>query len=71
MTWGGKSGKWWKGRFEYYDSSIRGFDRRAKQMQRKGHQKAGNMVMTTEFYKDLKHKLESRAMIAGVPQNYR
>ena len=71
MTWGGKSGKWWKGRFEYYDSSIRGFDRRAKQMQRKGHQKAGNMVMTAEFYKDLKQKLESRAMIAGVPQNYR
>ena len=71
MTWGGKSGKWWKGRFEYYDSSIRDFDRRAKQMQRKGHEKASNMVMTAEFYKDLKQKLESRAMIAGVPQNYR
>ena len=71
MTWGGKSGKWWKGRFEYYDSSIRDFDRRAKQMQRKGHQKASNLVMTAEFYKDLKQKLESRAMIAGVPQNYR
>ncbi len=71
MTWGGKPGNWWKGRFEYYDSSIRGFDRRAKQMQRKGHQKANNMVKTAEFYKDLKQKLENRAMIAGVPQNFR
>ncbi len=71
MTWGGKPGNWWKGRFVYYDSSIRGFDRRAKQMQRKGHQKANNMVKTAEFYKDLKQKLENRAMIAGVPQNFR
>jgi len=71
MTWGGKPGNWWKGRFEYYASSIRGFDRRAKQMQRKGHQKASNMIKTAEFYKDLKQKLESRAMIAGVPQNFR
>jgi clan AA aspartic protease (TIGR02281 family) len=71
MTWDGKPGNWWKGRFEYYNSSIRGFARRAKQMQRKGHQKAGNMVKTAEFYKDLKQKLESRAMIAGVPQNFR
>ncbi|MFT4578014.1 MAG: clan AA aspartic protease (TIGR02281 family) [Nitrospinales bacterium] len=71
MTWGGKPGNWWKGRFEYYDSSIRGFDSRAKHMQRRGHQKAGNMVKTTEFYKDLKQKLESRAMIAGVPAQFR
>ena len=71
MTWGGKPGNWWKGRFEYYDSSIKGFDRRAKQMQRKGHQKAGNMVKTAEFYKDLKQKLQSRAMIAGVPEHFR
>jgi clan AA aspartic protease (TIGR02281 family) len=71
MTWGGKPGNWWKGRFEYYDSSIRGFDRRAKQMQRKRHQKAGNMVKTAEFYKELKQKLQSRAMIAGVPERFR
>ena len=71
MAWGGKPGAWWKGRFEYYDSSIRGFSRRAKQMQRRGHQKAGNMVKTAEFYKDLKQKLQSRAMIAGVPERFR
>ena len=71
MTWGGKPGNWWKGRFEYYDSSIKGFARRAKQMQRKGHQKAGNMTQTAEFYKDLKQKLQSRAMIAGVPERFR
>lgn len=71
MTWGGKPGNWWKGRFEYYASSINGFDRRAKQMQRKRHPKAGNMVKTAEFYKDLKQKLENRAMIAGVPERFR
>jgi len=71
MTWGGKPGAWWKGRFEYYDSSIKGFARRAKQMQRKRHQKSGNMVKTAEFYKDLKQKLQSRAMIAGVPERFR
>ncbi len=71
MTWGGKPGAWWKGRFEYYDSSIKGFTRRAKQMQRKRHQKAGNMVKTAEFYKDLKQKLQSHAMIAGVPERFR
>lgn len=71
MTWGGKPGNWWKGRVEYYDSSIKNFDRRAKQMQRKGHQKAGNMVKTAQFYKELKQKLQSRAMIAGVPERFR
>jgi clan AA aspartic protease (TIGR02281 family) len=71
MTWGGKPRAWWKGRFEYYDSSIKGFARRAKQMQRQRHLKAGNMVKTVEFYKNLRQKLQSRAMIAGVPQNSR
>jgi len=71
MTWGGKPGKWWKGRFEYYASSINGFDHRAKQMQRKRHPKAGNMLKTAEFYKDLEQKLKSRAMIVGVPERFR
>ncbi len=69
-TWEGKSGTWWKGRFDYYDTSIKGFDHRAKQMQRKGHQKAANMLKTAEFYKDLRQKLEDRAMISGVPQKF-
>jgi clan AA aspartic protease (TIGR02281 family) len=71
MTWGGKPGKWWKGRFEYYNSSVKGFARRAKLLERKRHQKAGNMVKTAEFYKDLKQNLENRAMIAGVPERFR
>ena len=71
MTWGGKPGNWWKGRFEYYASSINGFDHRAKQMQRKRHPKAGNMLKTAEFYKDLERKLKSRAMIVGVPERFR
>ena len=71
MTWGGKPGNWWKGRFEYYASSINGFDHRAKQMQRKRHPKAGNMLKTAEFYKDLEQKLKSRAMIVGVPERFR
>ena len=71
MTWGGKPGNWWKGRFQYYASSINGFDHRAKQMQRKRHPKAGNMLKTAEFYKDLEQKLKSRAMIVGVPERFR
>jgi clan AA aspartic protease (TIGR02281 family) len=71
MTWGGKPGNWWKGRFEYYASSINGFDHRAKQMQRKRHPKSANMLKTAEFYKDLEQKLKSRAMIAGVPERFR
>jgi len=71
MTWGGKPGNWWKGRFEYYASSINGFDHRAKQMQRKRHPKAGNMLKTAEFYKELEQKLKSRAMIVGVPERFR
>ena len=71
MTWDGKPGNWWKSRFEYYDSSIRDFDRRAKQMLNLNHKKARNMLKTAEFYKDLKLKMQSRAMIAGVPQKFR
>lgn len=70
-TWEGKSGTWWKSRFDYYDTSIRGFSKRAKQMQRRGHKKAANMLKTAEFYKDLRQKLETRAMISGVPENFR
>lgn len=70
-TWEGKSGTWWKSRFDYYDSSIKGFGKRAQQMQRKGHQKAANMLKTAEFYKDLRMKLETRAMISGVPEHFR
>ncbi len=70
-TWEGKSGNWWKSRFEYYDSSVRNFVSRAKQMQRRGHQKATNMLKTAEFYKDLRLKLETRAMISGVPEQFR
>jgi hypothetical protein len=71
MTLGGKPGNWWKGRLEYYDSSVKVFARRAKQIQRKRHQKDCNMVKTAEFYKDMKQKLENRAMIACVPERIR
>ena len=70
-TWGGKSGNWWKNRFDYYDTSIKGFFNRARKMQRKGHRKATNMMKTAEFYKDLKQKLGTRAMISSVPEKYR
>lgn len=71
MAWGGKSGNWWKSRFDYYDSSISNFGRRAKMMQRRREAKAGNMMRTAEFYKDLKQKLENRAMISGLPERFR
>ena len=70
-TWEGKPGNWWKNRFDYYDTSIKGFFNRARQMQRKGHRKATNMMKTAEFYKELKQKLETRAMILGVPEIFR
>ena len=70
-TWEGKSGNWWKNRFDYYDTSVKGFFNRARKMQRKGHRKATNMMKTAEFYKDLKQKLENRAMVLGVPEKYK
>ena len=70
-TWEGKSGNWWKSRLDYYDTSIKGFFNRARQMQRKGHRKAANMMKTAEFYKDLRQKLETRALISGVPERFR
>lgn len=70
-VWEGKPGSWWKSRLDYYDASIRNFNSRAKQMRRKGNQKAANMLKTAEFYKDLRQKLEIRAMIAGVPEHFR
>ncbi len=71
VTWGGKPGNWWKSRFEYYETSVKSFSNRANQMQRRGHEKAANMLKTAEFYKDLRQNLESRAMISGVPQQFR
>jgi clan AA aspartic protease (TIGR02281 family) len=71
LIWDGKPGNWWKSRFEYYDTIIKGYSSRANFLQQRGHAKAPNMQKTVEFYKDLRQKLEIRASISGLPNRFR
>lgn len=71
LVWDGKTGNWWKSRFEHYDTTIKGYSSRASFLQRRGHAKAPNMQKTVEFYKDLRQKLETRASISGLPNRFR
>ena len=70
LVWDGKTGNWWKSRFEHYDTTIKGYSSRASFLQRRGHAKAPNMQKTVEFYKDLRQKLETRASISGLPNRF-
>ncbi len=71
MAWEGKSGNWWKSRFEHYDTTISSYSARAGFLQRRGHEKAANMQKTVDFYKELRQKLKTRASISGLPVNFR
>ena len=71
LVWDGKPGNWWKSRFEHYDTTIEGYASRASFLKRRGHAKAPNMQKTVEFYKDLRQKLETRALISGLPGRFR
>jgi len=46
------------------------FCNRANQMQNKGHQTIANMLKTYPFHKNWRQKLESCAMILGVPDRF-
>jgi len=46
------------------------FCNRSNQMQNKGHQKIANMLKTSQFHKNWRQKLESCAMILGVPDRF-
>lgn len=70
-VWDGKSGNWWKSRFEHYDTTIKSYSERAGFLQRRGHEKAINMKKTVEFYKALFQELQTRASISGLPANFR
>jgi len=71
LGWDGKSGNWWKSRFEHYDAIIASYSARASFLQRRGHEKALNMQKTVEFYKNLRQKLLTRASISGLPDRFR
>ncbi len=71
LAWEGKSGNWWKSRFEHYDATISSYSARAAFLQRRGHEKALNMQKTVDFYKTLRQKLTTRASISGLPVNFR
>mgnify|MGYP000044119131 FL=1 len=71
LAWDGKSGNWWKGRFDHYDSLIKSYSSRASFLKRRGHEKALNMQKTVEFYKNLRRKLQARASISGLPDRFR
>jgi clan AA aspartic protease (TIGR02281 family) len=71
LAWDGKSGNWWRGRFEHYDSIIKSYSSRASFLQRRGHEKALNMQKTVDFYKNLRQKLLARASISGLPDRFR
>ncbi len=71
LAWDGKSGNWWKSRFEHYDTIIKSYSTQASFLQRRGHEKAPNMQKTVEFYKNLRQKLQTRASISGLPLRFR
>jgi clan AA aspartic protease (TIGR02281 family) len=71
LIWDGKTGNWWKSRFEHYNTNIKVYSSRASILKRRGHAKAPNMQKTVEFYKDLQQKLETRASISGLPGRFR
>ena len=71
LAWDGKSGNWWQGRFEHYDSIIKSYSSRANFLKRQGHEKALNMQKTVDFYQSLRQKLQNRASISGVPDRFR
>ena len=70
LAWDGKSGNWWKSRFEHYDTIIKSYSTQASFLQRRGHEKAPNMQKTVEFYKNLRQKLQTRASISGLPLRF-
>jgi clan AA aspartic protease (TIGR02281 family) len=71
LVWDGKSGNWWRGRFEHYDSIIKSYASRASFLKRRGHVKAVNMQKSVDFYKNLRLKLQTRASISGLPDRFR
>jgi clan AA aspartic protease (TIGR02281 family) len=71
LAWDGKSGNWWQGRFEHYDTIIKSYSSRADFLKRRGHAKALNMKKTVDFYKKLRQKLLARASISGLPDRFR
>ena len=71
LAWDDKPGNWWKSRFEHYDKNIKNYSSRANFLVRNGHKKALNLKNTVELYKDLLHKLETRASISGLPPSFR
>ncbi len=71
MEWAGKTGSWWKKRFDLYDKSIRDYSRGAKQLQRKRDPRATEYKNLAEYYEDVKMKLETHARVSGVPDRFR
>jgi clan AA aspartic protease (TIGR02281 family) len=71
MEWGGKTGSWWKKRFNRYNESIRRYSRTSKQMQRNREQGANFVMNLSKYYEGLKKDLETQAMLSGVPEKYR
>ncbi len=71
MEWGGKTGSWWKKRFDTYNENIRDYSRGAKQLHRRRDPKAVEYKNMAEYYKDVKIKLEAQANLVGVPKKFR
>ena len=71
LTWGGKSGNWWKSRFDYYNTTIKNYSAQASLLQRRGHAKFLNLQKTVDFYKNLRRKMQVQASISGLPGRFR
>ena len=71
VLWGGRSGNWWKGRFEHYETIIKNYAARAGFLKRNGHPKAPNLENTVKFYESLRHRLQLKASRVGLPENFR
>ena len=71
MEWGGKTGSWWKKRFDSCNESIRNYSRGAKQALRNRDPRSTSYKNLAEFYKTVKMKLENQARVAGVPDRFK
>jgi clan AA aspartic protease (TIGR02281 family) len=70
MEWGGKPGSWWKKRFDHVNKNIKEYSRAWVGWRRRGKTHAAEYKYMTDYYVDLKKRLENHARVSGVPDRF-
>jgi clan AA aspartic protease (TIGR02281 family) len=71
IEWGGKPGSWWKNKFNSVNENLKEYSRAWKSWRRRGKTHAAEYKYMTDYYVDLKKRLENQAKVAGVPEKFR